>query len=851
MMPVRVLAEAPSSSLVFLLQPRNYTQLHNKLRSMLGEDEARLFSRPDVYSSHTTWSVDLPDAATPVRSYGSLGAVEKSGLDERMSLLGSSVRSRLSGDREMSQLVDGLFEIPGLEDIHAYEIGGVLQPVFTRWGCRPGKERVGSNPLEHIMERQSHAVSPVRLGFRYSDGRTASETDFLFSFSGRESVFRTDESGSYDLGKLRQGTAFTVYELNGAEKGRSFGFIVEPGGSYEVSLPVYMSGDVVVEDQHGKRIPGFRFVLRQGLRKQECKTDGDGKSHVEGLEVGARAEAEGIDRKGASMSFEPGVGDREWHWRVEERYLSNLRIVARDGVGGMLPRQSLSVSIGGREEEEMETGSDGALELKGLEPGTVVSVAEKSRPYNRSSVVLREGENELELKVGGVAAAGSGFIRVRVLNHRGERMRDTRVETEYRNTVVEHRTDDEGEIVLSKEGMIDETRVKARIHVPALDRRGSVRERVHEKSFLYTTNREAYDLKLTRIGRWWWLAALLLIPLILLIRFEKDVHVRVYAPDKVTPMSGVDVSLQYHKGYLFDRGRLMTRDTVRFVQATDSAGSVRFEKLGYSLYSYVFQYGSPLDLFAWDECFLSDSLRRKFHAVSDRDTLKLFMRPVTSSMTFTLIDEQTIAPLQGSKVMIVTESGGKRYVDSAISNSEGKVVFRDVPVCGRVIELLGEHVGYLPYQSMGKDVSEFGPEGGVGRVLPLRRNPRYVRGDYGPVDYTGELRTVPCDETVKSGGQGMADIVHPLGPDPGLIVLNYDMADIPDKITITYNGRVVASTGGQVSGKGSIKWYYYPQPGEPNYCTVNIRAPEDGTVWSYVLGCPTPLGPNPYYFIGE
>jgi hypothetical protein len=846
-MPVRILVESPSSSLVFLLQPRNYTQLHNKLRSLLGEGY-RLFSRPDVYSGHTTWSVDVPDGSVRVRGYGDLSATEKSLMDERISVLVFEARSVLSADRELSSLVEYFFEIPGLEDIHAYEVGGVLQPVFTRWGCRVGKERVGANPLEHILDRNNAPVSPVRLRIRYNDGRIASGEEFLFSFSGKEARFMTDESGEYDLGKLRQGTQFTVYGLLDGEKDRSYDFSVEPGGLYEVIWPVYTEGEVRVEDQHGKPLKGFRFRMRQGRHVSEHSTDAEGKAHVSGLEVGGLVELESVDRKGTSIRFEPKGDEREWLWRVEESYRSSVRISTRSSDGVLSAGQSLMVSVGGDEGREMQTGSGGWMELQDLEPGTVVAAWTKSNPGNRVGGALKEGLNEFELTMGSVPSGVEGGIRVRVLNHRGERLKDTRVETEYRGGLSEHRTDGEGEILLSREGMIDESRVKARVHVLRLDRKGVLRDRVHSKSFLYTTNREEYELRLTRVSRWWWLAALLLLPLLLLIRFEKTIHVKAYGPDKVSPMPDIDVSLMYHKGYLYDEGRFLTRDTVRFIQPTDGKGQAQFEKLAYSLYSYVLQHDSPLEVFGWDECFVGDTLSKYFHSVSDGDTLKLYMTPIVSSMGFRLIDEQTIQPLPGVKAVIVTKSGGRRYTDSAISNSEGKVVFRNIPVCGRVVELLGEHAGYLSYRTTDKEVVQFGEEGSSSRVLPLRRDPRMVYDGSGPVEYTGELQTIPCDENVKSGGQGVTDIVHPLGSQPGLVILVYDMADIPDRITITHNGRVVASTGGLVSGRGSLKWYYYPQAGEPNYCTVNISAPQDGTIWQYVLGCPAPLGLDSYYY---
>ena len=60
----------------------------------------------------------------------------------------------------------------------------------------------------------------------------------------------------------------------------------------------------------------------------------------------------------------------------------------------------------------------------------------------------------------------------------------------------------------------------------------------------------------------------------------------------------------------------------------------------------------------------------------------------------------------------------------------------------------------------------------------------------------------------------------------------------PDKLTVIYNGKVVATTGDVVSGYGSIGWDYPAQAGSPQECEVEVYAPEEDTKWDYQLNCP-------------
>ncbi len=69
--------------------------------------------------------------------------------------------------------------------------------------------------------------------------------------------------------------------------------------------------------------------------------------------------------------------------------------------------------------------------------------------------------------------------------------------------------------------------------------------------------------------------------------------------------------------------------------------------------------------------------------------------------------------------------------------------------------------------------------------------------------------------------------------------ITYDMYSIPDRLDCFYNGVLVASTGGLVSGSATLQWAYNPQSGDPPWCLVVMSAPNSGTAWVYTLNCPT------------
>lgn len=93
----------------------------------------------------------------------------------------------------------------------------------------------------------------------------------------------------------------------------------------------------------------------------------------------------------------------------------------------------------------------------------------------------------------------------------------------------------------------------------------------------------------------------------------------------------------------------------------------------------------------------------------------------------------------------------------------------------------------------------------------------------------------PCGESTNSGGAGVTSTRHSLGVTPGTVVINYNMLSVPDKMDVYYDGVLVATTGGYVSGTGSVSFEY--DATGPDWCRVVVTGPS-GTVWFYTLECP-------------
>jgi hypothetical protein len=99
-------------------------------------------------------------------------------------------------------------------------------------------------------------------------------------------------------------------------------------------------------------------------------------------------------------------------------------------------------------------------------------------------------------------------------------------------------------------------------------------------------------------------------------------------------------------------------------------------------------------------------------------------------------------------------------------------------------------------------------------------------------------QNIMCNSQVKSGGKGETITIHELGNRSGIVNIQYDMENIPDKMDVYYNGNLVTTTRTLVSYNGFLSFKYNALNGNPTKCKVVLSAPEDGTSWQYLLNCP-------------
>ena len=693
-MPLITLIESAPGSLNYLLQPRNYTQLYNKLKTSLNTEEILLFTRPDIYDASTNWSADLPIGMLKLNivSYNNLNDGDRTLVGETIVRLKNSIQEKLKSNKDFGNIIDLFFEIPSTDDIYVVNIAGSLQPFFTRWGCKLVNASMDMNPLTRELDKFSLPTSDVTLLFSYSNGRIASNVPFFYSFLGKDSVQKTDDSGMFNLGKLRSGTAFSVSEIRNNNKGETIEFVAMEGQSYKVFFPVYITGSVTVKDDQQKLLSNKSIsVFHEGVLSVYM-TDSNGRIDLKGLRVGGNIVFSDSSRPDITLTQEIQENNAHFTFVIKEQKSTYVRVRVEDVNKTKLAGYPVFIKIGETDALEYKTNNEGLIEIANCVPGHSINITDKNKLDNRINYVLQEGENDFLLFSD--ILAGKNFVRIKLVNHRNEPMPGIPIGLTYRNLLTQYTTDKNGEFILPKEQFLDETKVAASITTQKIDKKGNLIDKIVNKQFTYTSNKDLYLIKLSRLSNWWWLLLILLLPLLLLIRLEKTIYVQCQRPDHIEALTGANVYLSYHKEIAFDSGSLFTNNLMEYNEKTNKKGVSSFIKLEYSVYSYLFHYGSPLKVFVKSECYENDTLLMKFHAVSNNDTIKIVGKPKLVHLNFRVVDEITNYPIRHSKVRFIGEDGSIKYEDSSFTNSQGIIDF-NVPLCGNIKWSVASKEGYL------------------------------------------------------------------------------------------------------------------------------------------------------------
>jgi len=183
----------------------------------------------------------------------------------------------------------------------------------------------------------------------------------------------------------------------------------------------------------------------------------------------------------------------------------------------------------------------------------------------------------------------------------------------------------------------------------------------------------------------WWIF-LFLLPLLLLVKCEKDITFKVVnQTNKV--LANAKTSFTYTRRVLF------TKNTITFTDSTNSEGMVTFKDTEFSLYTLIFNRNDTCNFAVQTNCFQANSAVSKYHSLHEKDVQIVELDYIKKDITFVIIKDPENIILPDAEVKIKVENETSTYEDIDTSDVAGLVTFKNVPLCSK-IHLTASCYGY-------------------------------------------------------------------------------------------------------------------------------------------------------------
>ncbi len=211
-----------------------------------------------------------------------------------------------------------------------------------------------------------------------------------------------------------------------------------------------------------------------------------------------------------------------------------------------------------------------------------------------------------------------------------------------------------------------------------------------DKGVKFKNEYNEYSLQLCHPHRPWWLL-LLLVPLLLFIKCNKDISVTCIEPESNVAIDDVPVTLEYTAHFLWNNGKFLANDSISLTQNTDENGNTTFKDLPCSVYSYIFYCLSQASFTAKSGCHAVAGEEKNFHYTKHVD---LMMQPRREDLQVPLLDKETGDELPSGTLIYKYEELGVEKTDSAKADARGIVTLPQMRYCSMIKEMTAQCYGY-------------------------------------------------------------------------------------------------------------------------------------------------------------
>ncbi len=485
----------------FLLYQYNYTQLYNRLRTLLTVNkEYQFFAIPDILTDTTNWTIDIQNidrqfGTRGVKSYNDLSDEDKDEISDYIETIKEKITLKIKNDNTFEPIYSKLFLMPSEADIKIIKTEDGIIPVLTQWGCKSNETTSSIDPLAVVINRPRTNSAKVIIHISYTDGSMAADRFFYIDYLDKPLRTKTNKDGLFIYGRLRIDSEFQVYDLVTDKKAYTHNFKVMQSGDYiaNVIFPLLVSGIVKVVNQKDTPLADREIIIEiEGEEPQTSKTDKTGKINLDSLEVGKKIK---IIEKANSENTETYTIVKEqniFKLTIICPIPTSCTIIVQDEETGENQKDYLVLVEYEGTKKEYSTGELAIIQIADLVVGNDIRISDKNKIDNYQIHKLKEQENDYILKI---VIPKPRFFKIQVIEHRylipfiwGRKKSLENIIVDFINNKGEkltRTTDKDGYCASLPEDEFDNNqKVKALVHLVKTDRKGRKKEKIITRTFI-------------------------------------------------------------------------------------------------------------------------------------------------------------------------------------------------------------------------------------------------------------------------------------------------------------------------------------------------------------------------------
>jgi len=457
---------------------------------------------------------------------------------------------------------------------------------------------------------------------------------------------------------------------------------------------------IVVKFTDGNPATGEEVFMEFNNREHKETTDSDAKIDFGKLNTGTNfAVYQYVE--GKRMFVHNFTTDIRIEYLVQIPRPQNMRFKVQD-TNGVVQQGMPFVFDFSDTSKELISSTDGIMELPGIKVGTSVSCShpkDGGKLYPHKYVCEVEKEFYIitipapvqEIVPQPVIATPEPEIvpiTVKLIDHKNRPVPEKVITLKHHQDTTSQTTDNHGIIPMSVNEPMSGDKIFAEVKLS--------KRKTKKRELVFKPEQSEYIIKLKKC-RWCWLLLLLLLPLLLLIPLKKDVTFKVINSYNNEVVSSLDLNFEYTKrdAFNFDSLKFFTRyypyPNPAFTEQTDSNGIAVFKNVRYTVYQWLFKKNDTCRAFALSDCYNLDTTLNFFQL---KEVNTVYMNPVLLDLDFTVVDaDDSNEPI--NEALVTIEADMFSYKDSALSNADGHVSFKRIPLCANVY-VNGSRFGYTP-----------------------------------------------------------------------------------------------------------------------------------------------------------